>query len=82
MRSEARLDMRDRDTGGEAGERAAERAGGVALHDEQIGTVREQRPNGMLTRRTCACGSGSPGQPRSITSKLPNPKSAPARPLC
>ena len=47
VRSEARLDMRDRDAGGEAGQRAAERAGGVALHDEQIGPACEQRPNGI-----------------------------------
>ena len=43
----ARLDMRDRNAGGEAGERGAERARRVALDDQQVG----RRPSNGRERR-------------------------------
>ena len=46
VRSQARLDMRDRNLGEGARERCAKRAGGVALYDEQVGCRLQQRKHG------------------------------------
>ena len=82
MRSEARLDMRDRDTGGEAGQRAAKRAGRVALNDEQVGTVREQRSKGIADAAHMRMRIALARTAELNQSKLPSPKSAAVRPLC
>jgi len=58
---EARFDMRDRNSGGEAPQCRSERARGIALDDQQIGAGNQQAATAAATVRR-----GRAGPPRRI----------------